>query len=77
MRRTGGKVIWMPQSKGVVRRIIEEDEEFLVCFANHDGYFHVEEQSLRNTIRKAEGEGREISFTYDPTLKILVLAGHD
>jgi len=66
----------MPQSNGVVRRIIEDEEEVLVCFANHDGYFHVEEQSLRNTIRKAEEEGREISFIYDPTLKILSVSGH-
>jgi hypothetical protein len=63
----------MLKSKGIVRRILEDQNEFLVSFPTHDGYFHVEDQTLRDEIRTAHREGREISFTFDPTLKILSL----
>jgi hypothetical protein len=63
----------MLKSKGVIRRIIEDQDGFLVSFLTHDGYFHVDDQTLRVQIRKAHTEGREISFTFDPTLKILSL----
>jgi len=59
------------KSKGVIRRIVEEKSKFLVSFPTHDGYFHVEDQTLRDTIRKAHAERREISFSFDPTLRIL------
>jgi hypothetical protein len=63
----------MLKSKDVVRRIIEDQSGFLVSFPTHDGYFHVDDQNLRYQIRNAHREGREIAFTFDPTLKILSL----
>jgi len=63
----------MLKSKGVVRRIIEDRDKFLVSFPTHDGCFHVEDEILRDTLRQAHVERREISFTFDPTLKILSL----
>lgn len=63
----------MLKSKGIVRGIIEEQNKFLVSFTTHDGYFHVDDQTLRDQICKAYTEGWEISFTFDPTLKILSL----
>jgi hypothetical protein len=63
----------MLESKGIVRRIIEDQNKFLVSFPTHDGYFYVDDQALRVQIRKAYTEGREIAFTFDPTLKILSL----
>jgi hypothetical protein len=64
----------MLQSKGIIRRIIEDKEKFLVSFPRHDGYFHADDQDLRDRLRKAQKEQVEVSFTYDPTLKILGLA---
>jgi hypothetical protein len=64
----------MLKSKGIVRGIIEEQNKFLVSFRTHAGYFHVEDRTLRDQIRNAYREGREISFTFDPTLKILSLS---
>ena len=63
----------MLKSKDVVRGIVEDQNKFLVCFHTHDGYFHVEDETLRDQIRKAQREGREVAFTFDPTLKILSL----
>ncbi len=65
--------LFMLQSKGVIRRIIEDKDRFLVSFPKHDGYFHADQQDLRDRLCKAQEERREISFTYDPTLKILSL----
>jgi hypothetical protein len=48
------------KSKGVIRGIIEDKNEFLVSFPMHDGYFHVKDAALRDTIRKAHTERREI-----------------
>jgi len=62
------------KSKGIVRRIIEDQNKFLVSFPTHDGYFHVDDQTLCDQILKAHSEEREVSFTFDPTLKILSLA---
>jgi len=63
----------MLQSKGVVRRIVKDHDRFLVSFPKHDGYFHVDDEILREKIRKAHSESREVFFTFDPTLKILSL----
>jgi hypothetical protein len=63
----------MLKSKDVVRRIIEDQNKFLVSFPTHDGYFHVDDQTLHDQIRKAHPEWREIAFTFDPTLRILSL----
>ena len=67
------KAMSVLKSKGIIRRTIEDPKEFLVSFPTHDGYFHVDRKSLRDQIRKAHREGREVSFTFDPTLKILSL----
>jgi hypothetical protein len=69
----GEEVLLMLQSKGLVRRIVKDHDRFLVSFPAHDGYFHVDDEILRKKIRNAYGEGREVSCTFDPTLKILSL----
>ena len=61
----------MLKSKGTIRKTIEEGDKLLVSFPTHDGYFYVQDQDLRQQIRKAGRGGREISFTFDPSLKIL------
>ena len=63
----------MLQSTGIVRRIIEDGDKFLVSFPNHAGYFHADKQNLRDRLRQAQKENLVISFIYDPTLKILSL----
>ena len=60
----------MLKSKDVIRGIIEDEHKFLVSFRGHDGYFHADDEALRDQLRKAHRDGREISFTFDPTLKI-------
>lgn len=61
------------ESKGTIRRIIEENGEFLVSFPTHDGYFKAPEH-LRAEILKAQAEKREITFSYDRELNILKVA---
>lgn len=50
------------ESKGVVRRIIEEDGTLLVSFPNHDGYFRVADSAnmpaLKERILKAQRDKR-------------------
>ena len=59
----------MLQRRSIIRRIIENEDEFLISFSDHDGYFHADEAGLRDTLRKACEEHRVIAFLYDPTLK--------
>jgi hypothetical protein len=59
------------KSKDIVRGTIEDGNKLLVSFRTHDGYFYAQDRELREQIHQAEREGREISFTFDPTLKIL------
>jgi len=63
------------ESKGVIRRIIEEDGTLLVSFPNHDGYFRVSDSArmpeLKEQILKAHRDNEEISFTFDKNLNIL------
>ncbi len=61
----------MLQSKGTVRRIIEDKDGFLVSFLTHDGYFHLDDGTLRDRASKAKEEGREVAFAFDRTLKII------
>lgn len=66
------------ESKGVVRRIIEEDGGFLVSFSNHDGYFEVSgsagTRELKERIRKAHRDREEITFSFDRDLNILQIS---
>ena len=63
------------ESRGTVRKILEEDGEFLVSFPSHDGYFKIPPSpaaaELRKKIFTAQKEKEEISFTYDKELNIL------
>jgi hypothetical protein len=61
------------ESKGTIRRIIEEGGTLLVSFPNHDGYFRVTDQApgLKERILKAQQNREEISFTFDNKLNIL------
>ena len=61
------------QSKDVIRGIVEDQNKLLVCFENHDGYFHVDDPPLRDLIHKVQHERREVSFIFDGTLNILSL----
>ena len=67
------------ESKGVIRRIIEEDGTLLISFPNHDGYFLVSDSArmpeLKERILKAQLDNEEISFTFDKDLKILKISG--
>ena len=51
----------MPQSTGVVRRIIERDGRFMVSFPNHAGYFKIasgeNHEALIARIRAAADSG--------------------
>jgi hypothetical protein len=61
----------MLRSKGVVLEFIEHKGKTLIAFPTHDGLFKVDDPELLEVLRKAHAEGREVSFTFDPTLKIL------
>lgn len=58
------------ESKGIVRRIREDNEKFLVSFPAHDGYFNVKDQVLQQKIRQSNDEKKEITFSYDQDLTI-------
>jgi hypothetical protein len=66
------------ESKGIVRRVIEQDGGFLVSFPNHDGYFKIPESDqaadLKQKIRGAQDSKEEISFVFDKELNILKIA---
>lgn len=66
------------ESKGTIRRVIERENEFLVSFPNHDGYFKVppsaQAGALKEKILTAQKGNQEISFTYDADLNILKIA---
>lgn len=62
----------MLKSKGIVRRIIEDEGQTFVSFPNHSGYFQMpDDASLRAKIVESSEKKKEISFTYDKDLKIL------
>ena len=61
----------MLQSKGAVREIFPYKGKILIAFPKHDGLFHVDGQHLLDVMRQAHAEGREVSFTFDASLKIL------
>jgi hypothetical protein len=59
------------KSKGAVHEIFNDKGKFLIAFLPHDGIFHTDDPALQKIIRRAHQDGREISFTFDPTLKII------
>jgi hypothetical protein len=59
------------KSHSPIHGIIEEKGKFLVAFSKHDGYFHADDERVRKALLDAHRENREVSFTFDPTLKIL------
>jgi len=64
------------ESKDIVRRIVEEDEEnIMVSFLGHDGYFHVPNNDSRDAVKtkllESNRQKKEISFVYDKNLNIL------
>lgn len=64
----------MPETTGVIRRIIDRDGVFKVSLPNHAGYFHVAGGAAYDDIvarlRAAEASGATISFRYDARLNI-------
>jgi hypothetical protein len=44
---------------------------FLVSFRAHDGYFRADSPEIRDAIRRAAVDQREISFSFDRDLKII------
>lgn len=64
----------MPETTGVIRRIVERDGAVRVSLPNHDGYFHVAagdtHDDIVNQLRAAEASGATISFRYDARLNI-------
>ncbi|MDE1152339.1 MAG: hypothetical protein PW788_07365 [Micavibrio sp.] len=62
------------QSKGVIRKIVEEGDKFLVSFPNHSGYFKVADNEmsdfLRGMLKNAYESGDEVAFMYDADLNI-------
>lgn len=65
----------MPQSTGVIRKIVERDGAFKVSFPNHSGYFSVAEGENRDALiarlRDAAQTGATISFSFDARLHII------
>ena len=68
----------MPQSTGVVRRIIERDGRFMVSFPNHSGYFKIAEGAAQDDliarIRAAAEKGTTLDFTFDKEFNITDIA---
>jgi hypothetical protein len=66
------------ESKGTIRRIIEEGGTLLVSFPNHDGYFRVADSAdapaLKERILEAQRNNEEISFIFDKKLNILKIS---
>jgi len=62
------------QSKGTIRKIVEEGDKFLVSFPQHSGYFKVPDNEmsdfLRGMLKAAHENGEEVSFMYDADLNI-------
>jgi hypothetical protein len=63
------------ESKGIVRRTIEEKGGFSVSFANHACYFLVPPSEhmddLKKKILEAQQNKKEIAFVFDKKLNIL------
>lgn len=68
----------MPQSTGVIRKIIERDGRFMVSFPNHSGYFKIaagdRHEALIARIRAAAESGATLDFTFDKDFNITDIA---
>ncbi|HEX2751563.1 MAG TPA: hypothetical protein VHP34_00345 [Alphaproteobacteria bacterium] len=68
----------MPQSSGVIRKIVERDGRFMVSFPNHSGYFKVadgkQQDALIARIRAAAESGVTLDFTFDKDFNIIDIA---
>ncbi len=64
----------MPQTSASIRRIIEQNEEFLVSLHGHDGYFKVPDSALaaelRAQIKSALESQQTVTLHYDAALNI-------
>ncbi len=64
----------MPETTGVIRRLVERDGAFMISLPNHSGYFRVAggaaHADIINQLRAAEASGATISFRYDARLNI-------
>jgi hypothetical protein len=69
------KTMQTMESKGVVRRIIEEEEGVSVSFFEHDGYFRISPSGqmaeIKQKIFESAQNKTEIAFVHDKTLNIL------
>lgn len=63
----------MPESKGVVKKIVEREGRILVSFPNHAGYFKLPPDMLALAVESKE-KGRELQFTFDRELHITAIA---
>ena len=63
----------MIESKGVVRRIFEENGTVFVSFPNHAGYFEfpADNADMRRKVTESRDLSREISFAFNREAKIL------
>ncbi len=61
-------------ASGKIRKIVEDNGQFLVSLADHDGYFTVADNELSDFLqgmfREAYAAGTEVSFRYNKDLVI-------
>lgn len=67
----------MPETRGIIRRIIERDGVVKISLPDHSGYFQVAAGDAQDDIlarlREAEARGEAVSFRYDAHLQITEL----
>lgn len=63
----------MPESKDIIRKIVERDGRILVSFRNHAAYYALPSE-LRARADEAKEQGREVVFSFDKDLLIQSLA---
>lgn len=63
------------ESTDIVRRVIVEEENILVSFHGHDGYFKIPDnenrEELKTCLVESNEQNKEICFVYDKELSIL------
>lgn len=65
----------MPETQGIIRRIVERDGVVKISLPNHSGYFQVGmgQQDILTRLREAEARGETVAFRYDAHLQITEL----
>ena len=63
----------MPESKDIVRKIVERDGRILVSFKNHAAYYTLPPE-FRAIAASSQEEGREVAFSFDKDLLIQSLS---